>query len=455
MNKVIYGLHTCEGKKQITHREAKNIELLFGTSFPDEDHACSQFFKEGVSKFWIEEVTSKEYKKYFLHLRINMARASGVGNYCLMPYTLQNVKKSRKKISKVLKQLKLDDKNADLREWKIERLDTAFDVEVTQPEVYMKLLNKSLNVKAAKRQCKRILFTPANPNVCESIRFGNASYIYNVYIKLADLKNKGIAITPEILQEVMGIIRIERQNTSSALKNILKTGLFKDLELASVRDGILKELVDDIAAFWGKGDYYSSKQLNMEFNGISDIKQLMQAMIQFTKNSLESEYSIYTPEIKQLFQNYGIMPAGICKEDADKYQVYKMDGPYNMITSAYTIPDKRAYHVFPVPHPCSDGRYKAGITLHKVNDTRKQPVSVAKYTIKEYEEEVFKKLKDAYVTNVKYHCTINLIPELLNQSVDDILRFSQVVETKDVKEKVKNFIKSANLKSNKLTKGKG
>lgn len=449
MNKVIYGLHTCGGKKQITYREAKNIELLFGTTFPDEDHACSQFFKDGVSKFWIEEVTSKEYKKYFLHLRVNLARASGVGNYCLMPYTLQNVKKARRKISKVLKHLKLEKENADFGEWNVKRLDTAFDVEVTQSEVYMELLDKSLNVKAAKRQCKRILFIPANPNVCESIRFGNASYIYNIYIKLADLKNKGIAITPEILQEVMNIIRIERQNTSSALKKFLKIGLFKDLELASVRDGILKELMDDIAAFWGKGNYYSSKQLNMEFNGISDIKQLMQAMIQFTKNSLESEYSIYTSDIKQLFHNYGIMPVGICKEDVDKYQVYKMDGPYNMITNVYTIPNKRAYHVFPVPHPCSDGRQKAGITLHKVNDTRKQPVSVAKYSIKEYEEEVFRKLKDAYVTNVKYHCTVSPIPELLNQSADDILRFFKVIETKEVKENVKSFIKIANLKSKK------
>lgn len=451
MNKVIYGLHTGEAKKQITYREYKNIEILFGNSFPDEDHACSQFFKDGVSKFWIEEVTSKAYKKYFLHLRVNLARASGIGDYCLMPYTIPNVKRARKVISKVLKQLKLNDENADFGEWKVERLDTAFDIEEDFPELYMTLLDKSLNINAHKKRCKRIPFTPANPNACESIRFGNDSYVYNVYIKLADIKNKGIAITPEILQEVMNIVRIERQNKMSALKQLLKNGLVKDLELASIRDAILKTLIEDIGVFWGKGNYYSSHEISMEFNGVSDVMQLIPAMVRFTQNSLEMEYSLYTSEIQQKFQEHGIMPVGICKEDAHKFQVHKMDGLYTTITNTYAVPDKRVYNVFPVPHPCSDGRQKAGITFHMVNDKRKQPVSIAKTTLEAYEEAVLNGLKQAYVTNVKYHCSVAPIDELKDKSADDILRFYQVVQTKSVKEKTKEFIRTMNLRKNKRT----
>lgn len=447
MSNVIYGLHTGEAKKQISYREAKGIEIIFGTSFPDENHACSQFFKEGVSKFWIEEITSKQYKKYFLHLRVNLARASGIGDYCLMPYTIPNVKKARRLVSKVLKQLKLKDENADFGEWKVERLDTAFDVEVALPEVYMTLLDKSLDVNAYKRRCKRVPFTPTNPDVCESIRFENNSYTYNVYIKLADLINKGITITPEILQEVRNIVRIERQNKQSALKQLLKTGLIKELESVSVRDDILKTLIEDIEAFWGKGNYYSSYEIKAEFGGVSDVMQLIPAMVRFTQNSLETEYGIYTPEIKKTFQDNGIMPVGIYKEDAHKHQIHKIEGPYNMVTNIYAVPDKRPYHVFPVPHPCSDGRYKAGITFHMINDTRRQPVSVTGRTIEEFEQNVFHKLTTAYATNVKYYCSTNHnINDLIKKSADDILRFYKVVESKSVKALVRDYIKIMNLR---------
>lgn len=448
MSNTIYGLHTYEAKKQITCREAKNIELLFGTSFSDEHLACSHFFKEGVSKFWIEEVVNKTGKKYFLHLKVNMARACDIGEYCLMPYTIPNVKKVVRRISKVLKQLKLQGNNADFGEWKLERFDSAFDIEVTLPELFMSLLDKSVDVNANKRQCKRLTFIPVNTNVCESMRFGNNSYIYNIYIKLAELKNHGVVITTEILKEVTNIVRIERQNQLSAIKSLLPNGLVKDLALASVRDVILKAMITDIEAFWGKGNYYSAKEICTEFSDMTDVKKLIPVMAKFTNSSLEDEYSLYTPEIKQQFQNYGIMPVGICKEDVKKFQVYKMNGLYTIVTDTYAVPDKRAYHVFPVPHLCNDGRYKAGITFHMVNDTRPQPVSIAKKTIEEYEQEVFKELKRVYVTNIKYHCTVRKIPELIKKSVNDILRFYQVVESKNVKDLVREYIKKMKLKNN-------
>lgn len=449
MSNIIYGLHTCETKKQITCRETKNIKLLFGTSFYDEHHACSQFFKEGVSKFWIEEVVNKAGKKYFLHLRVNMARACGIGEYCLMPYTIQNVNKAIRKISKILKQLNLQSDNANFGKWKLERFDSVFDSEQPFPELFMSLLDKSVNIKAHKKQCKRKTFTPVNPNVCESMRFGNDSYDYNIYIKLAELKNNGVTITPEILKEVINIVRIERQNHTSAIKNLLPNGLVKDLALASVRDAILKIMVMDIEAFWGKGNYYSAHEISREFGETPDIKQLIFVMAKFTKSSLENEYNLYTPEVKQQFQDYGIMPVGICKDDAKNFEVHKINGLYTTVTDTYPIQDKRVYNVFPVPHLCSDGRQKAGITFHMVNDTRPQPVSIAKSTVEAYEEAVLNELKKAYVTNIKYHCSVALIPELKEQSADDILRFYQVVKTRSVKEEAKRFIKIMNLKKNK------
>ena len=81
-----------------------------------------------------------------------------------------------------------------------------------------------------------------------------------------------------------------------------------------------------------------------------------------------------------------------------------------------------------------------------VNDTRKQPVSIAKGTIEEYEKAVFIGLKKAYATNVKYHCMVKAIPDILEKSKKDILRFYKVVESKTVKDMTREFIKLANLK---------
>lgn len=449
MSKVIYGLHTGQAKKQITHREAKDIEMLFGTLFPDEAHACSQFFQEGISKFWIEKIPSKVGMKYWIHVRVNMVRAVGIGEYCLMPYTIPNVKKMIRTVSKVLKKLKLQDVNADFGEWKWERCDSAFDVEVTYPELYMSLLDKSLDVNGYKRKCVRKPFAPANPNVCESLRFGNASYVYNVYIKLADLINKGITITPEILQEVQNIVRVERQNQASAIKQLLQNGLVKDLASVRALDGILKVMIDDMEAFWGKGNYHSSYEIKAKFGSNPEIQKIVPTMAAFTKKSLEDEYGLYTSDVRKVFEEHGIMPVGILKEDVTKYQIKELQGLYSIVTACYSVTKKRAYHVFPVGHWASDGRFKAGITVHKVNETRRLPLTIWGHTEEEYEERVLQELMTVYATNVKYHCANNKsIPDLVEKSVDDILRFYQVVESKDVKVKVREYIKKMNLKKN-------
>ena len=422
--------------------------MVFGNSISDEHHACSQFFKEGISGFWIEEVISKEGKQYWLHIKVNFARTIGIGEYCLMPYTITNMKKSIKAVSKLLEQLKLESENADFGEWKLERLDTGFDVEVSCLLLYMILLDKSLNVKALKKQCKRKHFVPANPNVCESIRFGNDSYTYNIYIKIADLINKGIAITPEIQKEVANIIRVERQNHLSALKQLLPTRTVKDLASKKTMEDILKTLIADMEAFWGRGSYYSALGIITKFGENLDIKTIVSALGVFTKSSLEAEYSQYTPEIKALFQEYGILPTGIRREDEQLYQVSEIKGLYDMITECYKVVEKRAYHIFPVPHLCSDGRYKAGINFNMVNDTRKQPVSITGRTLEEYEQKVWRELLRVWCVNLKYHCNHNMsISDLMKKSTSDIMRFSKVVKSKRVKVILKDDIEKLKVKN--------
>ena len=73
-----------------------------------------------------------------------------------MPYTVLNVKKLIRETSKLLKKLKLDDRNADFSIWRWERFDCGFDVSVEHPEIFMSLLDKSIYVNAAKKRCRRM-----------------------------------------------------------------------------------------------------------------------------------------------------------------------------------------------------------------------------------------------------------------------------------------------------------
>ena len=447
IGKVIYGLHTGEAKKKISCREAKRIELEFDKGIYDEKIGCSQFFNDGISRFWIEKVVNKKGLMYFLHFKLNMVRVVDCGQYCIMPYTKSNIRKLIKNVSKILKKLKLNAWNSDFGEWQWVRFDSAFDVENDNPELFIKLLDKSLNVNAYRKQCSRKYFVPINPTVCESIRFGNDSYIYNVYYKLAELKNKNINITAYIQQEVENIIRIERQNHRIAVKQLLGKGLIKELESNKTRTNIMQVMIKDIEAFWGKGNYYSGHQIMEKINKIENRQELLEAITAFTKNSLESKYELYTADIKKLLQQNKIMPVGITKEDIQKYQISKIDGLYKIINDAFPIQYKRMYREFPVPHECADGRYKVNITLYfKSNDKNKKTITIAKPTLEKCELAVFEKLKSTYVANINSPINSKEITELINKSADSILRFYKVVKSKSVKAKVREYIKVNNLK---------
>lgn len=80
-------------------------------------------------------------------------------------------------------------------------------------------------------------------------------HIHTMYtLNLLGLINKGIAITPDIHREVDNIVRVERQNHLSVIKQIVPKCEVGGLASNKTMNLILKTLTDDIEAFWGKGD---------------------------------------------------------------------------------------------------------------------------------------------------------------------------------------------------------
>lgn len=199
----VFGLHTAEFKRWISRKEANSIKAYFNLN-PDEKLTGSTYFYQyGVTKIWLEEIKGKK-PRYYLHMIVNFSRVLGISNYRAMPYTPRNVKKVFTAMNKVLKALPLSSNNAVFPDWTRERFDSVFDIYEEHTELQMQLLNQSVNLSDRKKRCNRIPIQgkTAQELECQSMRFGNNSFTYNIYRKIEEIQDKGKSITEEEKAEV-------------------------------------------------------------------------------------------------------------------------------------------------------------------------------------------------------------------------------------------------------------
>lgn len=443
----VFGLHTAEFKRWISRKEANSIKAYFNLN-PDEKLTGSTYFYQyGVTKIWLEEIKGKK-PRYYLHMIVNFSRVLGISNYRAMPYTLRNVKKVFTAMNKVLKALPLSGNNAVFPDWTRERFDSVFDIYEEHTELQMQLLNQSVNLSDRKKRCNRIPIQgkTAQELECQSMRFGNNSFTYNIYRKIEEIQDKGKSITEEEKAEVQHLLRIERQNHKDAFKELVKTA--GDLANANVHDGILRTMIDEIGLFFGKGDFYSWKKIIEVYypKHKEDIDTIKKIMMQVTLSSLEAvqEQEVYTKEVSDIFASLELSPVGIKQQCGVDF----IQGVYSRIVKEYPRPpDKRQYNPFPIPHQTGDGRFKATITLYDANSGRKQ-VQVAGKTVEDYENKVFCKLVSTYIANRAYlESDDSAQKDLALKSADSIVRFCKVVKTTAVKQGTEKFIKNLKLDS--------
>ncbi len=440
MEPVVFGLHTAEVKKWITQKEANVVKAFFGVNPSDPLTEQMYFYPYGII-FWIEEVRGHK-PRFYLRARINFARATGFGNYLLMPYTVVNIRKAITAFNKILKLLSLSPENAAFADWTVERFDSAFDIQEPYKSLMIQLLNYSLDLSNGRKKCTIDNIKGKAPEelLYQTVRFGNYSFTYSIYDKEQELLDKGKILTEEEKLEIHNTIRAERQNHPDAVKKLLPSRSIKDLANAKVRDNILRIMIDELSMFFGNGDYYSWKAIKEQFSDhATQISPIIPIMQRITENSLMRERTAYTKEVAEVFTSLGISPVGIQGPLARRYGVNRIDGLYTRITAFYPRPkDKRAYNPFPVPHIGADGRYRANITLYRAQSP-KQNFSIAGKTLADYEMKVLRKLREVCLINRFSKSTDS---EAYNKSFDSIMRFRKTVKTKEVKQEIDSFIKA-------------
>lgn len=450
MGQVTFGIHTGEFKKWVTMKEANSIKKFFGLNITESLVDETHFYEKGITKLWIEEIHSKQGVRYYLYMRINFSRAIGTGDHRIMPYSIANVKKAFKAINRILKILSLSDKNNKFSEWTADRLDIAFDVSEQNASLLMYLLNCSLDLSDPHKKCKRVPIPNRQPEqlLYESMRFGNGSYVFNIYVKLTEVlykaREKGVAVTQAEIEEVRHIVRIERQNHGDAVKKLLLHRKVGDLTTDKVRENILRVMIDEVGLFFGKGDFYSWKGIERAYlpKHEADIRLISDAMKQITNGSLESAGHVYTKEISDIFAKLGLSPVGIKKDDAERYGVDWIQGIHSRVNAEYPRPpDKRQYNIFPVPHQTkNDGRIGANITFYSISNGKKT-VSIRGNTLEDYESKVFRKLSETYLINRQYLKSDDIGKhDMLMKSADAVKRFHRAAKTMATKRSAEQFI---------------
>ena len=431
MQDVMFGLHTGEMHKWISSREAIAIRDYFGLG-PDANlEGKMAFYKKGITKLWIDEVPGKSKPRNYLHIRVNFSRAIGGSNYLVMPFTVANARKAIKGISLILKKIGLINGNEDFGDWTVSRLDTALDFQDANADLTMQLLKLSVDLRDTRKKCNLIFPHGVSIEASDSLRFGNASYTYNIYRKIVELTNKGKTIDAITAAEIENLLRVERQNHESALKRLLPSMKVKDLTQPTVRENILKVMTDDLHGFFGEGDFYTYSHVIETFKQYKDdLQAILATMKHYSAHSMMESGVIYSPEIGSIFRKLKISPVGIRRQDSESYEVGTIQGLYNRVIAQYPPPpEKRCYHSFPIPHFTGDGRFKATITFYLARAGPRQ-LSIAGRTIEDYERKVFNRLRGAYLRN----------RICLRSKVSEERKMREVVRTTIIKDEIDNFI---------------
>ena len=455
MPKIVFGIHTAELEHKIPWQEVKDVKVFFGKKPSEHLKDTTSFFPRGIDEIEILESPRKYngvcHTTYTLRIRLNMTRAIGDSGYGIMPLTSGNLKKAASSISRILREtLQLNNQNNRLEEWTVTRLDTAFDVNVKSPELLVFLLNISL-VLPKERGCKYDLpkdEKERKKRMIESVWFGNGSYNYNVYAKLREVENKieckrkrGEKVEPLADKERAGLkhlLRVERQNQKKALKKLLPdVGKFKELSYKKAMTRILATMLDDIEDFWGRGDFYSGQKALEMFQasktGISDIRNELSSIYRWH----ECRHGDYSKELFSTLEGLGISPAFLTAEMSQVFQTDKVSGLYNMVIAEYPRPrETRAYHNFPVPHKCADGRFKVTLSTHVAGESKSVKKYVSGRSLEECEIKTLETLNDVITGNAQ---KIILDPGnteyrmMYEKSMDDRERFFKVAKSGYIK----------------------
>lgn len=455
VSKIVFGLHTGEIEHKISRKEMEQIKAFFNLTPKDTLCNTSHFYKQGINQLEIVE-TVKQYngqskQQYTLKLRLNFSRIIGGAEYEIMLLTVKNIKKVITRINKILQKiLQLQNTNNQVEDWIVDRLDSAFDIYMKEPQLFVILLNLSLQLPP-KQKSKYLLSTELEmlkQQIWQSIRFGNDSYIYNIYVKLIELTKRGVMLSEEERDRLQELLRVEKQHFKDGVKRLLgskrRFGILAEEQ--TIQD-IKRGMISDIEIYFGKGNFYSAIKWKSKVasKGI-DVEQYEEWLSHMERGILCWQQN-YPKELMEFLKEVELAPTIIPTRFVESCQVDEIQSLYNMIVQEYPLQKpKRVYHEFPVPCRKSDGRYSVVLSLPSFKYYPSVKKTIVKPTLEEYEMSVCQKVTENYLINRVFRESHDKRKqEVHTKSAQYILKFRKGVQTESVKERLDDFIEAFSL----------
>ena len=209
-------VHTLKIKRQISVGEVGRICRTF--SIPEVYDSENQLYISPTGCRGIKNICIKKQLKwrnkqangfqYSVELEINVVKLLNKAEVSMAEMSPTNAKEMYAKVDDYLvKILQLDVRNCKSRKWTMIDCHCGFDVRIPDADIdkipfIIRAMNRSLNLDN-RNNC----WIPTNAvhlngqEKYELLRFLNTLYVYNIYYKYQEIINKGIAVTPQGLQE--------------------------------------------------------------------------------------------------------------------------------------------------------------------------------------------------------------------------------------------------------------
>lgn len=266
-------VHTLKIKRRISVGEVGRICRTF--SIPEIYDSENQLYISPTGCRGIKNICIEKQLKwrggqangfqYSVELEINVVKLLNKAEVSMAEMSPANAKEMYNKVNDYLvKILQLDVRNCKSRKWTLVDLHCGFDVRIPDADIdkipfIIRAMNRSLSLDN-RNSC----WIPKNAihlngqEKYESLRFENTLYIYNIYYKYQEIVNKGIAVTPQGLQEAKNTIRIEMQiNSQGVGKKVGSPQEFGLLESIAVSNKLLQMVCRDMKTFFDTGAYVS------------------------------------------------------------------------------------------------------------------------------------------------------------------------------------------------------
>lgn len=261
--------HTMNLHNVISPQEATTICRLYGktlSSFVEIKKVNVAGINEItlIERNYTDKKTKLPSTNYDIEVVINVGRLLRKSKILMVALNKKTVEKIISRLTNIFaNKFLLGVNHSDAGEWNISRLDCGIDLKMftDDPLVlreYIRILHDSFNYANS----KNVTYLPYKTTKSfEEIKYesislicGNGRYVYNIYYKLQELKNKGVVLSEKEIAEVANVIRIEKQildvgkvfGCSNKLSSLLDENLTERLMAGVVRD--MKEL-------FGRGDY--------------------------------------------------------------------------------------------------------------------------------------------------------------------------------------------------------